>query len=319
MITAAALIDKFRQALDEGWGYIWGESGAVWTQAKQDAATRDTTIRYGSRWIGKKVADCSGLFSWAFKQLGGSIAHGSNSIWSKYCTAQGTLTAGQTLRPGTALFKVNGSDRYHIGLYVGNDTVIEAKGTQYGVVTSKVSHWHEWGELRGVDYSGDSQASATVFTVLQNGSSGEAVKALQESLLRLGYSLPRYGADGKYGAETEAAVKAFQKAHNLTVDGKYGELTHTALTAALATAQEDGGVPDQPVEDSPAPTQRKVVIVSAGGKVNIRKGHGTNYARISQVNPGKTYEYVATAANGWHAVVIGSQVGWVSGEYSTLV
>lgn len=40
MIEAAALMDKFRQALHEGWGYIWGQSGATWTQAKQNAATR---------------------------------------------------------------------------------------------------------------------------------------------------------------------------------------------------------------------------------------------------------------------------------------
>ena len=319
MIAAAALIDRFRQALGEGWGYIWGESGAIWTQAKQDAATRETTVKYGSRWIGKRTADCSGLFSWAFKELGGTIYHGSNTIWNKYCTAQGALTAGQSLRPGTALFKVNGSDRYHIGLYVGNDTVIEAKGTQYGVVTSKVSSWDEWGELLGVDYTGDGEAITAAFTVLKNGSSGDAVKTLQENLLRLGYALPRYGADGKFGSETEEAVKAFQKAHGLTVDGKYGELTHAALMAALANAEDADGTPDQPPEDSPAPMQRKVVVVSEGGRVNIRRGHGTGYARISQVNPGTTYEYVATAANGWNAVVIGSQVGWVSGEYSRLI
>ena len=26
----------------------------------------------------------------------------------------------------------------------------------------------------------------------------------------------------------------------------------------------------------------------------------------------------ATAANGWHAVIVGSQVGWVSGKYSEI-
>ena len=33
----------------------------------------------------------------------------------------------------------------------------------------------------------------------------------------------------------------------------------------------------------------------------------------------QTYEYVATAANGWNAVVIGSRVGWVSGKYSRII
>ena len=197
--------------------------------------------------------------------------------------------------------------------------VSSVKGTQYGVVTSKVSSWDEWGELLGVDYTGDGEAITAAFTVLKNGSSGAAVKTLQENLLRLGYALPRYGADGKFGSETEDAVKAFQKAHGLTVDGKYGEQTHVALMVALASTEDADGTPDQPPEDSPAPMQRKVVVVSEGGKVNIRRGHGTGYARISQVNPGTTYEYVATAANGWNAVVIGTQVGWVSGDYSRII
>ena len=35
MITTQALIDKFKQALQEGWGYIWGTAGETWTAAKQ--------------------------------------------------------------------------------------------------------------------------------------------------------------------------------------------------------------------------------------------------------------------------------------------
>ena len=59
-------------------------------------------------------------------------------------------------------------------------------------------------------------------------------------------------------------------------------------------------------------------IKSSGGKVNIRTGNGTSYSRITAVAPGTTLEYVASAFNGWQAVKIGSQVGWVSGEYSEI-
>ena len=74
MIGAKDLCVLFAQALDERWGYIWGRSGQVWTQANQDAATRDMTVKYGAKWIGKRVADCSGLFVWAYKQRGEKIA-----------------------------------------------------------------------------------------------------------------------------------------------------------------------------------------------------------------------------------------------------
>ena len=74
---------------------------------------------------------------------------------------------------------------------------------------------------------------------------------------------------------------------------------------------------EQPEE--PRPVNTTVVIVSGGGKVNVRTGNGTTYGRIAAVAPGTTYEYVATAANGWNAVVIGSRVGWVSGKYSRII
>ena len=52
---------------------------------------------------------------------------------------------------------------------------------------------------------------------------------------------------------------------------------------------------------------------------SIRCGNGTEYARLSAVAPGSTFPLVATAQNGWHAIVIGSRVGWVSGEYARVV
>lgn len=39
---------------------------------------------------------------------------------------------------------------------------------------------------------------------------GSDVKQLQKKLMSKGYALPQYGADGIYGTETAAAVKAFQ-------------------------------------------------------------------------------------------------------------
>ena len=50
----------------------------------------------------------------------------------------------------------------------------------------------------------------------------------------------------------------------------------------------------------------------------IRTGNGTSYSRITAVAPGTTLEYVASAFNGWQAVKIGSQIGWVSGEFSEI-
>lgn len=68
-------------------------------------------------------------------------------------------------------------------------------------------------------------------TTLKRGMVGEDVRKLQARLMELGYSLPKYGADGEYGKETVEAVKAFQTDRNLTVDGIAGEKTLAALYA----------------------------------------------------------------------------------------
>ena len=47
-------------------------------------------------------------------------------------------------------------------------------------------------------------------------------------------------------------------------------------------------------------------------------GNSTDYARITAVADGTVFEHVATAANGWHVVKVGSQVGRVSGKYSEI-
>ena len=166
-ISSSSLFALFQYALENKWGYIWGTAGVEWTKAKQDAlnkttdANRANSRKYGSQWIGHMVADCSGLFSWAFDQLGGYMYHGSNTMWDSYCTSKGELVKGQRddgqeLKAGTAVFCYNKDTkkRGHVGLFVGDGTVIEAAGAKQGVITSKITDkkWVEWGELKGVEY-----------------------------------------------------------------------------------------------------------------------------------------------------------------------
>ena len=89
-------------------------------------------------------------------------------------------------------------------------------------------------------------------------------------------------------------------------DGTNASTERKALskTAAPAAAQTE------------KPVTGVVVIEADGGAVNIRYGNGTKYAVITTVKDGTVLDWVATADNGWHAVVVGTQVGWVSGKYS---
>lgn len=258
MIKAEDLIEKFKYALDNRWGYIWGAWGQEWTAAKQKQKVNYMVKKYGTgwqknseakgdnyyqaalygeKWIGSRVADCSGLFRWAYDQLGEAITHSSNYIWLSHCSKKGELrngkrTDGIQLKPGTAVFvHPEGKNRTHIGLYIGNDTVIEASGTQAGVITSEITHkkWVEWGELKKVTYEGGDEPLPGQKPVLQIGDKGEWVTLAQTKLIQKGYDCGGWGADGKFGAATEEAVKRFQRDAGLTTDGIIGEKTWDAL------------------------------------------------------------------------------------------
>ncbi len=78
-----------------------------------------------------------------------------------------------------------------------------------------------------IDYETTSQVPEKNF--LSRGDQGEQVKNLQRQLISLSYSCGENGADGDFGKDTEKAVEAFQKEHNLTSDGAAGPETMKKL------------------------------------------------------------------------------------------
>ena len=67
---------------------------------------------------------------------------------------------------------------------------------------------------------------------LKQGSSGPAVKKLQDALNFLGFDPG--GADGKFGPGTKKALIAFQKSRGLNTDGVAGPITLRAIEQAVA-------------------------------------------------------------------------------------
>ena len=63
---------------------------------------------------------------------------------------------------------------------------------------------------------------------IKKGRKGDAVKKLQQILNDKGYKL---SVDGDFGSKTDAAVRAYQKANHLEVDGEVGEKTWGSLFA----------------------------------------------------------------------------------------
>ena len=164
---------------------------------------------------------------------------------------------------------------------------------------------------------------------LRRGDSGDDVRAMQRALLAWDATcLPRCGADGDFGSETEAALTAFQAEAGLPVTGVYDEATRKVLREPLhqspaATAPsgrepvDDGGtdaseLSDAPIQPAPG-TPAKYVRVR---EIHVRSAPGDGYMSLGTVQPGYRLPYAGEThrdANGvpWHLVEYDGQNGWL--------
>lgn len=124
----------------------------------------------------------------------------------------------------------------HIGVYLGDGLCVECTPAwEDGVQITAVHNigkkegyngriWQKHGKLPYVTYEAVS-AKAPVLPLLKKGSKSDAVKALQLLLIGYGFSCGELGADGVFGAATDAAVRKFQNANKLSADGICGNDT----------------------------------------------------------------------------------------------
>ena len=69
---------------------------------------------------------------------------------------------------------------------------------------------------------------------VRRGDTGKAVEEVQNDLIKVGYNLSPWGADGSFGPATEKVVIKFQKDNDLLVDGIVGPQTKTKLAELTA-------------------------------------------------------------------------------------
>lgn len=214
----------------------------LYKQKKQQYPSFYTASDYKLQY-GKRVHDCIGLIK-------GYLWSDTPTSTPKYNPAQDVNADGMLARckekgnistipelPGVLVFSPQ-----HVGVYIGNGYVIEARGHKYGVVKTKLSErgWKNWGKCPWIEY-GEAPKKATnipqenLILAFQ-----KAAKADDKTLL------PKYGADGEYGKETEEAMKVcvvkkrliykyknctklVQKLLGLEQDGKCGPQTSAAI------------------------------------------------------------------------------------------
>jgi len=93
---------------------------------------------------------------------------------------------------------------------------------------------------------------ASFDTSLKYGSRGNAVTALQDFLQNQGFLKTK--VDGRFGLATLSAVKAFQSANGLPIDGYFGKASRTKANSILATILVPSNVAEQTKTGTITPT-----------------------------------------------------------------
>ena len=202
-----------------------------------------------------------------------------NEVYKAKGGTSGTTSSGSTVSDVQTKLKALGFYSGEITGNAGEKTVAAIKAfqkkyalTEDGVAGTKtVAKINEVYKAKGSpavsapQYSNTTSSSST----LKNGSTGAAVRSLQENLTALGYY---YGdITGHYGSMTEASVRKFQKDKGLSQTGVANKTTIQAINTAT-----NGGTPTS----SSGKGETSVAIYGRVNRNNVlmRTGHSTSSA-----------------------------------------
>lgn len=235
--TAKKCTPDYRRALASRYSKY---AGSIYTACPQLSGKQSGCG--GCKWAGLPAHDCAQLSRFAAAAAGIELPSGSNSQWCKVNWAvKGEIAS---LPPEVVCFvfhRDSASGRMnHVGVYLGDNTVADARGHTSGVVHSALSSypWTHYAIPQAVAQEAGLASTAPEANsrpMLQKGARGEDVAQAQELLCWAGAQLT---VDGVFGSATQAAVASFQAANGLSADGIIGPLTWARLLSVASEFTE---------------------------------------------------------------------------------
>jgi len=181
-------------------GYDQAERWSFWKQL-QAAGYRPAKITTPCE------ADCSAGVISIVRAAGGLL--GVNNLKHLSATYTGNMRAG---------FRMAGFQVLTASKYLTSD-----KYLRRGDILLNDTHH------TAINLTNGTAIASAAAEMIWRGDKGAAVTAVQKKLIAAGYDIGSSGADGDFGPATEQAVKRFQAANGLTVDGIVGPSTRAAL------------------------------------------------------------------------------------------
>lgn len=193
----------------------------------------------GCRWAvdsaGRLAYDCAQLARFAMQEVGIALVSGANSQWQKTAFVKKGNIDEMPLHLLCLLYRQDSDGKmHHTGIYLGDGTIVHAKGHDYGVVHDNLSNpkFTHYGIPAGLYTIEELQDEGLTdldlnLPTLRRGSSGTYVVWIQEYLNKT--IAADLIVDGIFGAGTQDAVSIFQKKLDLTADGIVGPKTWAKL------------------------------------------------------------------------------------------
>ncbi|NLD03123.1 MAG: hypothetical protein GX674_07430 [Clostridiales bacterium] len=249
-----------------GSAYVYGATGALCTPAQRQSRmaqypSKAEAIKAscpslsgqqedcrGCGYSGKQCFDCAQFVRRALEQGGIKLPSGASSQWKAGLWAWKGEMSDQAHSRLCVVFRSSGSRQRpmsHVGLSLGDGRVMDARGHTRGVMLSQIGQypWTHYALVNLHEQEEDGEMESHMEQELLPGDRGERVKAMQTLLLQKGFALPRFGADGRFGKETLAALHEAQKRLGLDIGDGAGEALFIALQAAgTSDGQAAGGL-----------------------------------------------------------------------------